>query len=172
MHKVSRKSSFILLSLVVALASSGVTSGAFAKKAKAGESGPDAQALNAGRSGSWTTAAQGKNELSVETLRKVVADKPNDAVARNDLGWALRLNNDLKSAEVELRKAQEKVDQLNKTKTEIGWGHQIRSYVLHPYRMVKDLRTEYETSDTDKVLDGDLDEFMLSYLKSLATRGI
>jgi peptide chain release factor 2 len=74
--------------------------------------------------------------------------------------------------EVELRKAQEKIDQLNKTKTEIGWGHQIRSYVLHPYQMVKDLRTDYETGNTGAVLDGDLDEFMLSYLKSLATKEI
>jgi len=72
--------------------------------------------------------------------------------------------------EVELRKAQEKVNQLNQTKTEIGWGHQIRSYVLHPYRMVKDLRTDYETGDTDSVLDGDLDEFMLSYLKLIVTK--
>ena len=70
--------------------------------------------------------------------------------------------------EAEMRTRQEKVNELNKTKTEIGWGHQIRSYVLHPYRMVKDLRTDYETSDTDGVLDGNLDEFMLSYLKSLA----
>ena len=74
--------------------------------------------------------------------------------------------------EAELSKAQEKIDSLNQTKTEIGWGHQIRSYVLHPYRMVKDLRTDYETGDTDKILDGDLDGFMLSYLKSLATREI
>ena len=70
--------------------------------------------------------------------------------------------------ERELRNAQEKIDQLNQEKTEIGWGHQIRSYVLHPYRMVKDLRTDYETSDTDGVLDGELDEFMLAYLKHLA----
>ncbi len=74
--------------------------------------------------------------------------------------------------EIELRKAQAKVDQLNQAKTEIGWGHQIRSYVLHPYQMVKDLRTDYETSNTGAVLDGDLDEFMLSYLKSIATREI
>lgn len=67
--------------------------------------------------------------------------------------------------EIELRNRQEQVDSLNKTKTDIGWGHQIRSYVLHPYRMVKDLRSNYETSDTNAVLDGDLDEFMLSYLK-------
>ena len=45
-------------------------------------------------------------------------------------------------------------------KTEIGWGHQIRSYVLQPYQMVKDLRTNVETSNTAAVLDGDLDEFM------------
>ena len=74
--------------------------------------------------------------------------------------------------EVELRKAQAKIDTLNKSKTEIGWGHQIRSYVLHPYRMVKDLRTDFETSDTDSVLDGDLDEFMLTYLKSIAIKEI
>ncbi len=72
--------------------------------------------------------------------------------------------------EVELRNRQEKIDQLNQSKTEIGWGHQIRSYVLHPYRMVKDLRTDFETSDTDAVLDGALDDFMIAYLKSLAIK--
>src|SRR5262249_41114591 len=49
---------------------------------------------------------------------------------------------------------------LEDQKTDIGWGHQIRSYVLQPYQMVKDLRTDVETSDTQGVLDGDLDQFM------------
>jgi peptide chain release factor 2 len=54
---------------------------------------------------------------------------------------------------------------------EAGWGNQIRSYVLHPYHMVKDLRTAYETGNTSAVLDGDLDAFMQAELERLATGG-
>jgi peptide chain release factor 2 len=62
--------------------------------------------------------------------------------------------------EMELQKREEAAQALNDQKTDIGWGHQIRSYVLQPYQMVKDLRTDVETSDTDGVLNGDLDAFM------------
>ena len=62
--------------------------------------------------------------------------------------------------EVELQKREAAAQALEDQKTDIGWGHQIRSYVLQPYQMVKDLRTDVETSDTQGVLDGDLDAFM------------
>lgn len=62
--------------------------------------------------------------------------------------------------ELELQRREAAAQALEDQKTDIGWGHQIRSYVLQPYQMVKDLRTEVETSDTQGVLDGDLDSFM------------
>ena len=66
--------------------------------------------------------------------------------------------------EMELQKREEEAAATEATKTEIGWGHQIRSYVLQPYQMVKDLRTQVESSDPDAVLDGDLDKFMSASL--------
>ena len=72
--------------------------------------------------------------------------------------------------EEEVKRREAKADIVNASKTDIGWGHQIRSYVLHPYQMVKDLRTEHETSNTAAVLDGDLDDFMLQLLKQLAVK--
>jgi len=66
--------------------------------------------------------------------------------------------------ELELQKREEEAEAEAASKTEIGWGRQIRSYVLQPYQMVKDLRTGVETSDTQRVLDGGLDEFMAASL--------
>jgi len=62
--------------------------------------------------------------------------------------------------EQELQKREDEANTTNAQKSDIGWGSQIRSYVLHPYKMVKDLRTSVETSNTQAVLDGDLDAFM------------
>lgn len=66
--------------------------------------------------------------------------------------------------DIELKKRQEKQAELEGSKKRIEWGSQIRSYVLHPYKMVKDLRTGVSTADTQGVLDGDLDQFMKAYL--------
>ncbi len=66
--------------------------------------------------------------------------------------------------DIELQKRREKQAELEGQKKKIEWGSQIRSYVLHPYKMVKDVRTGYETADTQGVLDGDLNPFMKDYL--------
>ncbi|MCK0069861.1 MULTISPECIES: peptide chain release factor 2 [Kordiimonas] len=66
--------------------------------------------------------------------------------------------------EAELRRREEEANAVNSQKTDIGWGHQIRSYVMQPYQMVKDLRTGEESGQPQKVLDGDLDKFMAAAL--------
>jgi len=67
--------------------------------------------------------------------------------------------------EIELEKREEEQARLKGKHVEAGWGNQIRSYVLHPYHMVKDLRTDYETGNTTAVLDGELDGFIEAFLK-------
>ncbi len=66
--------------------------------------------------------------------------------------------------ELELQKRREKQAVIEGNKMKIEWGSQIRNYVLHPYKLVKDLRTDYETSNAQAVLDGNLDDFIKAYL--------
>ena len=84
------------------------------------------------------------------------------------MAWDM-LRDKLFEAEMKKREAKAEADQA--AKTDIGWGHQIRSYVLQPYQMVKDLRTGVSTSDTGGVLDGDLDPFMQAALAQRAFGG-
>jgi len=70
--------------------------------------------------------------------------------------------------ELERAKKEEELDKIKGPKKDISWGNQIRSYVLQPYRMVKDLRTDHEVGDADRVLDGDIDGFIDAYLKQQA----
>ena len=66
-----------------------------------------------------------------------------------------------------IKKREEENQNIESSKSEIGWGHQIRSYVLQPYRLVKDNRTNFESTSPDKVLDGDIDEFLEQSLYKL-----
>ena len=66
--------------------------------------------------------------------------------------------------ELEMEKKRQQLQAVEDSKLDIGWGSQIRSYVLHPYRLVKDHRTKYETSNADRVLDGDIEDFIYKFL--------
>ena len=90
---------------------------------------------------------------------------------QRDRGDLVGASLSLRTLQAMSKKREEKALADNAAKTDIGWGHQIRSYVLQPYQMVKDLRTGVQTSNTAAVLDGDLDQFMEAELARKAFGG-